>query len=52
MKSVFVPIFPGTNCDRETLSWVHRNLEADTVSDPERVSIANLAAVIVPGGFT
>jgi phosphoribosylformylglycinamidine synthase len=52
MKSVFVPIFPGTNCDRETLSWVHRNLEAETISDPERVSIANLAAVIVPGGFT
>jgi len=52
MKSVFVPIFPGTNCDRETLSWVHRNLEADTVSDPKLVSISNLAAVIVPGGFT
>lgn len=52
MKSVFVPIFPGTNCDRETLAWVERNLEATTISDPEKVSIAQLGAVIVPGGFT
>lgn len=49
--TVFLPIFPGTNCDRETRQWLTSNLEIEVTSqltdDLHRVS-----AAVIPGGFS
>lgn len=51
---IFVPIFPGTNCDAETTSWVADNLDAHVVHDTQdpKFALESLKAIIVPGGFT
>ena len=52
MKQIFVPVFPGTNCEQETFAWVRKNLAAEVCSEPTQVSLDRLAGVLVPGGFT
>lgn len=56
MKTVFVPVFPGTNCDGETLTWVEDNLDVKAVvlnaTAHENTQSDAIAAVIVPGGFS
>lgn len=49
---VFVPVFPGTNCERETVQWLTRNLDVETTHTSEGCVPERLAAVVVPGGFT
>lgn len=53
-SQIFVPIFPGTNCDAETTSWVTDNLDAHVVHDTEdpKFALESLKAIILPGGFT
>ncbi len=28
-KKTLIPVFPGTNCEKESLLWIVRNLETD-----------------------
>ncbi len=53
-KRVFVPVFPGTNCDRETKHWLNHNLEVEVVSDFKNPGFTanSFDVAVVPGGFT
>jgi phosphoribosylformylglycinamidine synthase len=50
--AIYVPVFPGTNCERETIQWLSRNLEVTVLLRAEDVAANELSAVVVPGGFT
>lgn len=56
MKTILVPVFPGTNCDQETLAWAQDNFLADacflSLPDDAAIAASEVAAVLVPGGFT
>ena len=52
MKQIFIPVFPGTNCEKETVSWITQNLDSEVCTVPQAIQKEKLAAVIVPGGFT
>lgn len=52
MKTVYIPVFPGTNCEKETIAWVERNLEVGISTSAAGLVPESLAAAIVPGGFT
>jgi phosphoribosylformylglycinamidine (FGAM) synthase-like amidotransferase family enzyme len=53
-SQIFVPVFPGTNCDAETTSWVTENLDAHVVHDTAdpQFQLESLKAIVIPGGFT
>lgn len=51
-----IPVFPGTNCEKETHSWIADNLETRveflSVSQHEHLTESEIDAVILPGGFS
>ena len=53
---VLVPVFPGTNCEQETLHWMADNLEVEAqffqLPRDSFLEAKNIAAVVVPGGFS
>ena len=55
-KHFFVPVFAGTNCDQESLSWFQDNFEGEhSFLDMEKhgdISPENVGAILVPGGFS
>lgn len=56
MKPFLIPVFPGTNCDKETFYWVDRNLEGNVAfwdaKSPQKFHPQDVGAVVVPGGFS
>lgn len=52
----FIPVFPGTNCEKETHQWVADNLETQVefldFARHGQVSKTEIDAVILPGGFS
>lgn len=61
LGKVYIPVFPGTNCEEETRSWVGDNLDVepeflDLQGSQRATSRAteddDVVAVVVPGGFS
>ena len=56
MKKTLIPVFPGTNCEKESLLWISNNLETSVeFLDLEKHStlLANeIDAFFIPGGFS
>jgi phosphoribosylformylglycinamidine synthase len=58
VKKAFVPKFPGTNCEEESLLWFSDNLEVEShildLTKPEHknISATDVAAILIPGGFS
>ena len=55
-RKVLVPVFPGTNCEHETLHWMQDNLDVDAqffkLPEDADLEAKSIAAVVVPGGFS
>lgn len=53
---ILVPVFPGTNCENETLSWIADNLNVNVqffkLPRDSFVESHDVAAVVIPGGFS
>ena len=53
---VLVPVFPGTNCETETVEWMADNLDVDAqffkLPRDAHFTAQDIAAVVVPGGFS
>lgn len=56
MKISLVPVFPGTNCDKETLQWLNDNLETKAefldLTKHTALTEEQIDLVVVPGGFS
>ena len=56
MKTSLIPVFPGTNCDKETLIWIEDNLETKAefldLSKHKNLSSNDLDLIVIPGGFS
>jgi phosphoribosylformylglycinamidine synthase I len=53
MKKACVIRFPGTNCDRDVLSWaLQRGLQAQFVWHADRFQTKDYELVLIPGGFS
>ncbi|MES2614122.1 MAG: phosphoribosylformylglycinamidine synthase subunit PurQ [Bdellovibrionota bacterium] len=56
MNKSLIPVFPGTNCDKETLLWINDNLEtcAEFLDIKKHASLKpeDVDLIIVPGGFS
>lgn len=56
MKTIVIPVFPGTNCERETKAWCSQNLDVHVefleLKRHESLSKEDIAAVVLPGGFS
>ncbi|WP_158997271.1 phosphoribosylformylglycinamidine synthase subunit PurQ [Pigmentibacter ruber] len=55
-KKTLVPVFPGTNCEKESLLWIANNLETNAeYLDLERHSHLkkdDIDFIFIPGGFS
>lgn len=55
-KTVLIPVFPGTNCEKETRDWVADNLplrvEYLSLEKHDSLRCEEIAAVVIPGGFS
>ena len=56
MKKSLVPIFPGTNCEKESLLWLQDNLEtsAEFLDLKKHVNLMaeEIDCILIPGGFS
>ena len=56
MKTSLIPVFPGTNCDKETLQWINNNLETCAefldLSKHASLKAEDIDLIVVPGGFS
>lgn len=56
MKRILLPVFPGTNCERESRDWLNDNLEVKAefldLETHESLTSKEIAAVLIPGGFS
>lgn len=56
MKKTLIPVFPGTNCEYETLLWISDNLETDVeylnLEKHHILHEKDIDAIIIPGGFS
>ncbi len=56
MKISLVPVFPGTNCDKETLLWLNDNLVTNTefldLAKHAALTAQDIDVVVIPGGFS
>lgn len=56
MKTTLVPVFPGTNCEKETLLWLSDNLETNAqfldLKKHANLTPEEIDLVVVPGGFS
>lgn len=55
-KKTLIPVFPGTNCEKESLSWIANNLETDAefldLNKHANLTSADLDFIFIPGGFS
>ncbi|APJ03398.1 phosphoribosylformylglycinamidine synthase subunit PurQ [Silvanigrella aquatica] len=55
-KKTLIPVFPGTNCEKESLLWISNNLETEAeFLDLEKhgsLTASEIDAIFVPGGFS
>ncbi|KAB8032131.1 phosphoribosylformylglycinamidine synthase I [Fluviispira multicolorata] len=56
MKKTLLPVFPGTNCEKESLLWIADNLESKAefldLSKHSTLKADDIDAIFVPGGFS
>jgi len=56
MRNILIPVFPGTNCETETLLWLADNLETNveffSLEKHSQFSAKDLDAIVIPGGFS
>jgi phosphoribosylformylglycinamidine synthase subunit PurQ / glutaminase len=56
VKTSLVPVFPGTNCDKETLLWLNTNLETNAefldLKKHENLKPEQIDLIVIPGGFS
>ena len=55
-KKTLIPVFPGTNCEKESLLWVAKNLETDVefldLTKHAHLSSHEIDFIFIPGGFS
>jgi phosphoribosylformylglycinamidine synthase I len=55
-KKTLIPVFPGTNCEKETLLWISLNLETEAeileLKKHSSLSASDIDAILIPGGFS
>ncbi len=56
MKKSLILVFPGTNCEKETLFWIQNNLETDAeflnLTKHSNLTHNDIDFIIIPGGFS
>ncbi|BBH52724.1 phosphoribosylformylglycinamidine synthase I [Fluviispira sanaruensis] len=56
MKKTLLPVFPGTNCEKESLLWIASNLETEAefldLAKHSSLKSEEIDAIFVPGGFS
>ncbi len=56
MKKTLIPVFPGTNCEKESLLWISSNLETNAefldLEKHSELAASKIDAIFVPGGFS
>lgn len=55
-KKTLIPVFPGTNCEKESLLWIASNLETEAefldLEKHSSLTASEIDAIFVPGGFS
>lgn len=56
MKKTLIPVFPGTNCEKESLLWIKNNLETSAeylnLEKHNALSAEEIDLILIPGGFS
>lgn len=56
MKKTLIPVFPGTNCEKESFLWIEDNLETKVdyldLSMHLQLQPADIDFILIPGGFS
>jgi phosphoribosylformylglycinamidine synthase I len=56
MKFSLIPVFPGTNCEKETFLWLEQNLETKVayldLTKHEKLKPDDIDCIVMPGGFS
>ena len=55
-KKTLIPVFPGTNCEKESLLWISNNLDTDAefldLEKHSTLTANDIDAIFIPGGFS
>jgi phosphoribosylformylglycinamidine synthase subunit PurQ / glutaminase len=55
-KKTLIPVFPGTNCEKESLLWISCNLETEAefldLEKHSSLTASEIDAIFIPGGFS
>lgn len=56
MKLSLIPVFPGTNCEKETFQWLEQNLNTKVkyldLAEHAQLKPDEIDCIVLPGGFS